>query len=393
MWQFNEFLRQTPKVKSDSGTAFPSVAIILPLRGAEDSLKQTLLALSGQRYPHYTIHIVVDSDDDPAWPIVRSHIMTMAQPNMVFANTLLSPSPDRSLKLSAQLQALATLDSDCKIVMFIDADATPHQDWLQDMVAPFVDPTIGLTTGLRWYWPIEPTIGDLARHAINACAVPIMYRFNIPWGGSLAIRKSALDAAAIPTVWARSFGEDTSCYGPLVANGWRMKTVPTATLFNRETIGIRGCFQFFTRQFLSVRLHQTNRQAIFVINSLAFVALGMAFLALPLGCFTSEPWLFASGALIITLYIAGMVIGVRCAERHLPRPPSATDRDWPMPLHYQIASIFPALTVAVIALLASLCAKTVIWRGITYDLTSYGSIRMREYHPHRTQPPDRHSLL
>ncbi|MBN9051401.1 MAG: glycosyltransferase family 2 protein [Rhizobiales bacterium] len=392
MAQANRFLRRSKAAAAGTSASAPA-AVILPLRGAEATLQHTLAALSVQNYQDYIVHIVIDNDDDPAWSIVRDHLASSHGGTKIVAQTLRLHRPTCSLKLSAQLQALRSLDPRFEIVVFVDADAKPEPHWLRIMTEPFSNPAIGLVSGIRWYWPKDPTLGDLARHAINACAFPIMHRFNIPWGGSMAVRRSALDAAKLPALWRYCFGEDTSCYGPIAALGLRMETVPAATLFNRETISLRDCFRFFVRQFLSVRLHQTGRRRIFLLNTIAFAGLTLACLAVPLGPLLGQPWLAAGGGLIATLYIAGMILGVRCIERNLPRPSAALDTDWPMRLHRQLASVIPALAIAIAALCASMCAKTIVWRGIRYDVTGKGSVRMRDYAPYRARPSGNQSLL
>jgi hypothetical protein len=55
-----------------SGGRMPLAAVILPLRGADPSLIPSLRGLLRQRYPTYSVHIVVDDEADPAWSIVQT---------------------------------------------------------------------------------------------------------------------------------------------------------------------------------------------------------------------------------------------------------------------------------------------------------------------------------
>src|SRR4051812_44958773 len=50
----------------------PEVAVLLPLRGADPSLRDCLRGLLRQDYPRYSVRIIIDSPQDPAWELVRS---------------------------------------------------------------------------------------------------------------------------------------------------------------------------------------------------------------------------------------------------------------------------------------------------------------------------------
>jgi cellulose synthase/poly-beta-1,6-N-acetylglucosamine synthase-like glycosyltransferase len=48
----------------------PSVAVIVPLRGADPSLAACLRGVLRQDYPRYRVRIMIDSPSDPAWGVV-----------------------------------------------------------------------------------------------------------------------------------------------------------------------------------------------------------------------------------------------------------------------------------------------------------------------------------
>src|SRR5262245_55373130 len=59
---------RTPAVAEND---WPEAAVILSLRGGDDSLRDVLRGLATQNYPRYRIHIVIDSPVDPARHAVR----------------------------------------------------------------------------------------------------------------------------------------------------------------------------------------------------------------------------------------------------------------------------------------------------------------------------------
>src|SRR5947209_19176929 len=61
----------TYRSTAQSERPLPRAAILLPLRGADPSLRGCLAGLLRQDYPHYSLHIIIDSHQDPAWEVVQ----------------------------------------------------------------------------------------------------------------------------------------------------------------------------------------------------------------------------------------------------------------------------------------------------------------------------------
>jgi hypothetical protein len=228
-----------------------------------------------------------------------------------------------SLKLSAQRQVLTRLDEAVAVVVFLDADSVPSAGWLRAMAAPFADRRVGGATGIRWAAPVEARSGTLARHVFNALSFPQRY----PWGGSLAVRKSALHQAGLLDHWSRCFCEDTSVYGPLRAVGLRLAFVPAATQINNESIELADASYFMLRQLVCVRLHHIYWLRMLALNTatvfsflicclLSLVGVAGAVLAI-LGTAT-QLWKLTAFAIIPALYCAGLIAALTVAD-HLVR--------------------------------------------------------------------------
>src|SRR5262249_31349986 len=102
----------------------PDVAVLLPLRGADPSLRDCLRRLLRQDYPRYSVRIIMDSPQDPAWELVRSILAEDPDAGgVVRVSTLRHPCPTCSLKVSAQMQAIRELDDSVRVIALIDADA------------------------------------------------------------------------------------------------------------------------------------------------------------------------------------------------------------------------------------------------------------------------------
>jgi cellulose synthase/poly-beta-1,6-N-acetylglucosamine synthase-like glycosyltransferase len=369
----------------------PEVAVLLPLRGADPSLEACLKGLLAQDYPAYRTYVVIDSAEDPAQAVV-ARVLDSAGPRAasVRVETLRVLGTNCSAKLSAQLQVLTALDADVAVIAFIDADCVPSPNWLREMVAPFSDVRVGATTGIRWSAPCDEGWGTLARYVFLGLIYPQHFLYRIPWGGSFAIRRSAIESTGLLEHWTHCIGEDTSAYGPLRKAGLRLAFVPAATQVNSEATDLDGAHAFMLRQVLSARLHHVFWPLIFTANVativafsisslLALVGIGAAVLSF-LGVATGL-WKLIAFAIIPALYCAGLLLSLAVGDRLVRRTVSAPPPPWGPKI---IAAAAIAAGRSTHAMLCAPFARSLVWRGITYDIAGRGRIRLRSYRPYQS---------
>jgi len=369
----------------------PEVAVILPLRGADPSLEACLSGLLAQDYPAYTVYIVVDSTEDPAQAVVSS---VLARGHKLQASVHVAVRQERNercgLKLSAQRQALMQLDDAVEVVAFLDADSIPAANWLVSMVAPFSDLRVGAASGVRWFVPLDHGWGTLARYVFNAVSFSQMYLYRIPWGGSLAVRKSVLREAGLLDYWRGCLCEDTSTYGPIRALGLRLALVPAATQVNCEATDLASAYYFILRQLVCVRVHHVYWPRLLAANvatMVSFVAccllamVGVVGAGLALFGAATQLWQLVALAIVPVLYFAGVVAMLTIAERLVRRVVTAPPRRLGLP--ELVWAISLALYQATRAMFATPLTRAIEWRGITYDIEGRDRVHMRGYRPYR----------
>lgn len=231
----------------------PPAAIVLCLKGSEENLIECLTGLVCQDYTDCQLFIVVDSDKDPVNKTVASFFADRKSKPIV--QMLRPPHKTCSLKCSAITQAIDSIPPRYEVIAFIDADAVPDQSWLSDLVQPLADPSVGATTGNRWYSPRSNEPGTWVRKIWNAAAVVQMQRYQVPWGGSLALRTETIERCGLVEHWQKSFCEDTSLIAHLEKQKLRLHRVPNLILENTESLSLTAADQWITRQLLTVRLH------------------------------------------------------------------------------------------------------------------------------------------
>jgi len=194
-----------PKLLPDE--QLPKTAVILCLRGADPFLHNCLQSLLQQNYPEYDLKLIIDSKEDPAFKIATETINQLGATN-VQISTLRAIRHNCSLKCSSLVQAVSDLNNAYPVIALIDADTVAHPNWLRELVTPLIDDQVGLTTGNRWYIPTGNYWGSLVRYSGNVSSVVQMFLFQIPWGGTLAIKTEVLNRLQLLDKWGEVLTDD-----------------------------------------------------------------------------------------------------------------------------------------------------------------------------------------
>ena len=368
-----------------STTKLPNVAVILSLRGADPSLARCINAAMSQDYEPYTLHIIVDSSCDPAWAVVKAALAEHTPSSQVRIHLRTELDCYRSLKLNAQRQVLTTLDDSTEVIAFLDADCIPSTTWLRHMITPLADERVGAATGIRWSAPLDRSWGTLALHVFNALAFPQMFLYRIPWGGSLAMRRTVLFQTGLLERWACSLGEDTSTYGVLRASGLRLAFVPGATQVNTETTDLQGAYYFMLRQLIAARVHHIHWPLMMTMTLAAIASVLICCILATAGIAAAvlanaQAWALTKFAIIPASYFTATVAALLIADVLVRRYGHAP------PYFVSLPRLIVAVAIGIYEASYAMCTAPRIpmieWRGITYDILGKNRIHMRAYRPY-----------
>lgn len=384
--------------KAEAETACPTAAVVLCVRGNDPSLEFAVSAVLQQDYPDYSVFFVFDHESDPGFPVVER---LMQASRRCDAQVLILPSVsgDSSLKCDAVVHAMKSLGDQFEVVALIDADTLVHRTWLREIVAPFRDPKVGATTGLRWYEPPGAELGALVRAIWNTAAIVQMYWYQIAWGGSLAVRREVLHRTELITRWSRAFCEDTLVSGELQKHGYRVEIVPSLHMVNYERCNLRGFYHWVTRQLLTTRLYHQAWPLVAshgLGTSLAMLA-GLIFI--PIAAWSNEATAMLMMIAALTVYELGSLGLLFLIRRTASKILGRSDRplqQWGSETVTLFAVALPVTQLLyAMATLRSLFTRRVSWRGLDYDIGRSGQIRLKAYAPYSDQQdslqPD-HSL-
>ena len=396
-----------PSNSNSSSTTKPEVAIVLCLRGPDPTLPECLTGLLSQQYPNFSLHLVVDSDCDPVIPIAKQALESIASSIDVHWHTITDHSSNRSLKCSALLTAVLTLQSQDKppeIIALVDADALIDPDWLNRLVTPLLDlnttknkstvSTIGATTGNRWFEPTANNLGSRFRAAWNAAAVPQMQIYRVAWGGSLALKLDTIEECDLLNRWSQAFCEDTMLADVLQANGLHVYRVPELIVVNQESTTLKSAIGWIGRQLLTVRLHHRAWPLILIhaiFGGLCFFAplvlvMVTAIQDRPLAIWTTLVWLVQLGLNIVMLdYIRRL--NINAIEKSALQTTNANGLLSKLTVAIALQAIYPFLAIGAVF------RQRTRWRGIDYRIGRQGEIEMLDYVPYsQISQTNQHSI-
>ena len=365
----------------------PAAEVVLCLRGADPSLPAALAALAGQTYPGpWRLLVVVDSRQDPAWPLAQHTIARLdAAGQAGWQAARLTPLAARpaqgSLKSASLRQAFGELDAATELVALVDVDAVVAPGWLAALAAGCGQDGVGAVSGNRWYAPEQGSGPGLVRAIWNGGALVLMTLLGIPWGGSLAVRRSLIEPSGWRAVLATSLCEDTALPAPLARCGWRYEFRPELIALDRDDgIALRPLRRWISRQLLTARLHHPAWPlvALHGLGSalLVLVAALAALAALLLGRLADGGLLLAAllayelGCVALLLLIEAVAArALQPLGGRLPPPDLA--HAWRLLRWLPLAQWVYGL-----ATLRAALARRVEWRGVHYRVQGRGVARL-----------------
>ncbi|MEH1931839.1 glycosyltransferase [Nostoc sp.] len=380
----------------------PKTAVILCLRGADPFLPRCLRSLLNQNYPQYDLKLIVDSHEDPAWKIA-SETITEQEATNVQISPLRIVRNNCSLKCSSLVQAVRELDDSYKVVALVDADTIVHMNWLRELVSPLGDAKVGATTGNRWYVPTGKYWGSLVRYAGNVATVVQMFLFQIPWGGTLAVKTEVLRQTELLDKWEQALGEDFMMHNILKKHGLQVKFVPSLLIVNREETDLFNLIDDLKRLMLYSRLYHPRWLAL-VSEAVSSILFPTTVIILILKSLLEAKWEAATVLLsCYGVYTVALLLVMLVLELEIQRVVRSNNQAMPIgkPLHVYAklsAATIIKMLIAIpltqwvygFAILSSLWISTVTWRGVSYRVQGPWNVRLVEYRPYQwlDQPID-----
>lgn len=371
----------------------PKTAVILCLRGADPFLHNCLRSLLQQNYPQYDLKLIIDGQEDPALKIASETINELGATN-VQINILRAVRYNCSLKCSSLIQAVSDLDNAYPVIAFIDADTVVHPNWLRELVTPLLDDKVGLTTGNRWYVPTGNYWGSLVRYSGNVSTVVQMFLFQIPWGGTLAIKTEVLNRIKLLDKWGEVLTDDMLLHKLIKQQKLQIKFIPSLLMLNQEESSLSNLLESLKRLIISSKLYHPGWLAI-ISEAYSSIVVPNLVIIIIFYLFLQSQWY--AGFLLFSSYISytiGLVLLMLLMEvsiHHiLHNQGKKIPKLSPLIILKMLIAIPFTQWIYGLIIISSLWTSSITWRGITYRIQGRENIRLIEYRPYQwlDQPID-----
>jgi cellulose synthase/poly-beta-1,6-N-acetylglucosamine synthase-like glycosyltransferase len=341
-----------------------TVNVIVPCYGRSDSLAHNLLAIVRQDYPNYSVTFVTDTADDAAVPDIRA---VMAQASHA-RHLVAGYSETCGQKNHVQLAAIAS-DATSDIFVICDSDLRPRPDWLRELVRPFVDPGVAVTTSARWITPPRLGLGPLIYTGMSSYWPMILANplFPMLWGGCFAISRTAFEELGVRELWGKTEDDDMVLSNRLAERRRRPVFVPSAVSLSHESHGsVRYLVRWFIRLSLTGRIHSLPAW-LFLLAGESLLCVGfLASLALLVAH-------AASGAVDHRSLFAPVLLALVTLNVLLVKGPYWRMKDMPFVL-WLLAPV-PSHYILCFAIWRSVFVRTMSWGAVQYEFNRDGTIR------------------
>ena len=382
--QVYRFLRKlNRKIRLKFATYRPRAWIIVPVKGLDDDLEGHIEALCKQSYEDYKVVAVVESKQDPAYPVLQQELARYPsrESRIVVAGVTYG---GMSQKVHNQLAVLNILDDECadeEVWVFADTDAVPGPDWLAMMVGPLQQrKKTGMTTGYRWLIPdaAGPTRTSMWSYFASTCNSSVAcqlgpYRFNQAWGGSMAIHVEIARRGKLRERLQGSVTDDYRLTRMCRDLNLRVVFVPRCLVATPIAFDQARFFNFAFRQYLITRVYAPSLYVLaLVFTSLYVMACSSALFYVLRGLGQLQP----IGQWCFPLVIATMVFAANQIRSSLRS--RVIERAFGREMRQQMGrTLFVDrwltgvwMTVHWVVVIRAGFGRTISWRGIRYRLES-----------------------
>ena len=345
----------------------PPATLICPCKGLDPELELNLRALLAQNYPDCEVIFVVAEESDPAHVICQRLASESGGRSRVVIAGLSEGRGEKVHNLEAGVDGARP---ESEVVVFADSDGRPHKDWVRNLVAGLANPDIGAATTFRWYIP-EPSFLSGMQSAWNAVTGAYFIwegRRRLCWGGGTALRRSTFEQAGVRRFWSGCVSDDLMLSRALHEAGKEIVFVPQCLVATHHPTTWKQFFAFGTRQLTVMRVYEpaTWRAGFLLLTLyLATVVLGLVLtgyyvVASPR---TAALVLAALGWSWLLMAAKGMV-WLDAVKRLVPEHREELGRGW-----WAMTLLAPlAPMVLAVNFFLSAVKRNFEWRGVTYRL-------------------------
>ncbi|MDR2055666.1 MAG: glycosyltransferase [Desulfovibrio sp.] len=341
---------------------WPQVALVIPAAGSHPRMALALESFICQDYPKLAPILVTATENEEAAALIRDLQKRFPSARWVVAGRAQGCGQKNHNSLCGVRAAGGTAE----VLVFCDSTHRAGPEFVRTLVKPIARGEADFTAG---YHQVRPNDTRPVTLAYALCVLLMRFLqafapFTQPWGGAMAIRRSAFLRYGIAELWAGNVVDDCSLAGILPGLGVRVRLCPGAVLDTEAAAHPLPAWRaWMDRQVLFLKFCVPAQWIL--LGLLCFImAAPLCWAALVL---CAAPLRAVSGhAAWAALFYAGVLAGLLHVWRgFLPVP---------VPLLPWLRAFVCAVGMLAYVYARSITAKGLVWHGIDYTVGRGGKV-------------------
>lgn len=343
----------------------PRLSVFIPCKGIDPHFEKNIQAFLSQAYQQTTLFFIVESQNDPAYAVIKQ-LITHARDTYLIVAGLTEVCGQKNHNL---LQGIKASEERDDVYVFLDGYTTLTAQQLQDLIAPLSDPKVSVSVGFRWNILSQQTLGERLHAFMIALQWSIMNCAWIPsiWGGAMALRRETFEKMGVREYWAETSVDDMTLQHLVQKQRRKAVFVPSCVKETNNTIKtVGGAIVWFKRQCLYLKFYL---RPLWVCLIATFVYPAVNIIAFPalMGYSMTAP---GKKAMPLTLTTGAFIVGLMFYCLLIKR--SAKDNNPPF-IWFLLSPLYMVLTCYAIVL--TMFTNVLAWRGIVYHLDRRGFVK------------------
>ncbi len=235
-----------------------NVSVIIPIYNGESDLPELIKCLYNQTYPQELVeYLLIDNNSSD-----RSlEILAVASKEAQEKNINFKYLTEKKIQSSYAARNLGIRKASHEILVFTDADCRPDHHWLEKIVQPFHNSSVGIVVGEITALPGTSLLEKYAEHKQLLSQKFLVEHPFCPYGqtANIAIRKQAFIEVGLFRPYLTTGGDADICWRIQKETNWQLEYVPEAIISHRHRSNLKSFRSQFHRYGCSNRyLHQLH---------------------------------------------------------------------------------------------------------------------------------------
>ncbi len=211
----------------------PKISVIVPVYNGEADLPELISCLQAQTFPTDRVeYLFVDNDSrDRTSTLIQTAVQEAASVGITIRYI-----QENQIQSSYAARNTGIRAAKGEIVAFTDADCRPQTDWLDILILPFTDSSVGVVAGEIVAVPGKSLLEKHAdRHNVLSQQHTLKHPF-LPYGqtANLAIRRQVLEQVGLFRPYLTTGGDADMCWRIQQQTDWKLHFAPTAVVRHRH---------------------------------------------------------------------------------------------------------------------------------------------------------------